>query len=402
MGIRFISDEIYHGLDYAFPAVTAARAVAERAGDQFVLEILLHDRLARRLDRGAGAAGAVRSNGCSRTCRSRCRRCRRSRPKRRSTVVHEMEDIKHGYQENRRILIAGLPNAGLTEFLPADGAFYLYADVSKFTIGQLRLRQADAGAGACRRDAGRRLRSDPRQVLYLRFSYASSTEDMQEAVARISKWLGQGGPKRGNMILPTGSHPVSEFAATIRIAERVVAKPAAKASLRARRAIVLAAFGVALLAVSAKINLPLPYVPMTLQTLVVLMIGAVYGWRLGTLTIIAYLAVGALGLPVFAGPVGGLKPLTGATAGFLSGFVVAAFVTGWFSERGWDRSMVRLFVADGHRPHRDHGHGLCVAGLRYEARRREGLVGRRHAVPGGGISEEHIGRDPGTRPARNG
>jgi biotin transport system substrate-specific component len=110
------------------------------------------------------------------------------------------------------------------------------------------------------------------------------------------------------------------------------------------RAIVLAAFGVALLAVSAKINLPLPYVPMTLQTLVVLMIGAVYGWRLGTLTIIAYLAVGALGLPVFAGPVGGLKPLTGATAGFLSGFVVAAFVTGWFSERGWDRSMVRLFV----------------------------------------------------------
>lgn len=113
----------------------------------------------------------------------------------------------------------------------------------------------------------------------------------------------------------------------------------------ARRAVVLAAFGVALLAVSAKINLPLPYVPMTLQTLVVLMIGAVYGWRLGTLTIIAYLAVGALGLPVFAGPVGGLKPLTGATAGFLSGFVVAAFITGWFSERGWDRSMVRLFVA---------------------------------------------------------
>lgn len=112
-----------------------------------------------------------------------------------------------------------------------------------------------------------------------------------------------------------------------------------------RRAVMLAAFGVALLAVSAKINLPLPYVPMTLQTLVVLMIGAVYGWRLGTLTIIAYLAAGALGLPVFAGPVGGLKPLTGATAGFLSGFVVAAFITGWFSERGWDRSMVRLFVA---------------------------------------------------------
>jgi biotin transport system substrate-specific component len=112
-----------------------------------------------------------------------------------------------------------------------------------------------------------------------------------------------------------------------------------------RRAAVLVAFGVALLAVSAKVNLALPYVPMTLQTLVVLMIGAVYGWRLGVATIVAYLAVGALGLPVFAGPVGGLKPLLGPTAGFLLGFVVAAFVTGWLSERGWDRSVVRLFVA---------------------------------------------------------
>lgn len=45
----------------------------------------------------------------------------------------EMEEIKHGYQENRRILIEGLPKAGLTRFLPADGAFYLYADVSGFT-----------------------------------------------------------------------------------------------------------------------------------------------------------------------------------------------------------------------------------------------------------------------------
>ncbi|MGY3410224.1 aspartate/methionine/tyrosine aminotransferase [Bradyrhizobium sp. GM5.1] len=45
----------------------------------------------------------------------------------------EMEEIKHGYQENRRILIEGLPKAGLTRFLPADGAFYLYADVSDFT-----------------------------------------------------------------------------------------------------------------------------------------------------------------------------------------------------------------------------------------------------------------------------
>jgi biotin transport system substrate-specific component len=109
----------------------------------------------------------------------------------------------------------------------------------------------------------------------------------------------------------------------------------------------LVALGTALLALSAKINLPLPYVPMTLQTLVVLMIGAAYGWRLGTATVIAYLAEGAIGLPVFAGPVGGLAPLLGPTAGYLAGFVAAAFITGWLSERGWDRSVPRLFVAMG-------------------------------------------------------
>jgi len=113
------------------------------------------------------------------------------------------------------------------------------------------------------------------------------------------------------------------------------------------RAVILVALGTALLALSAKINLPLPYVPMTLQTLVVLMIGAAYGWRLGSATVIAYLAEGAIGLPVFAGPVGGLAPLLGPTAGYLAGFVVAAFITGWLSERGWDRSVPRLFVAMG-------------------------------------------------------
>ena len=113
------------------------------------------------------------------------------------------------------------------------------------------------------------------------------------------------------------------------------------------RAIVLAVAGTALLTLSAKINLPLPYVPMTLQTLVVLLIGSAYGWRLGVTTVIAYLAEGAAGLPVFAGTVGGLAPLTGPTAGYLFGFVAAAFVTGWLSERGWDRSVLWLFIAMG-------------------------------------------------------
>jgi biotin transport system substrate-specific component len=99
----------------------------------------------------------------------------------------------------------------------------------------------------------------------------------------------------------------------------------------ALRAVVLIALGTALMALSAKVNLPLPYVPMTLQTLVVLMI--------------AYLAEGAMGLPVFAGPVGGIAPLVGPTAGYLFGFVGAAFVTGWLAERGWDRSVMLLFAA---------------------------------------------------------
>ena len=116
---------------------------------------------------------------------------------------------------------------------------------------------------------------------------------------------------------------------------------------RILRGAILVALGTGLLTLSAKVNLPLPYVPMTLQTLVVLMIGTAYGLRLGSATVIAYLAEGALGLPVFAGPVGGLAPLVGPTAGYLYGFVLAALATGWLSERGWDRSVPLLFMAMG-------------------------------------------------------
>jgi biotin transport system substrate-specific component len=113
------------------------------------------------------------------------------------------------------------------------------------------------------------------------------------------------------------------------------------------RAVLLIVAGTALLTLSAKINLPLPYVPMTLQTLAVLMIGAAYGWRLGGATVMVYLAEGAIGLPVFAGPIGGLAPFVGPTAGYLAGFALAAVVTGALSERGWDRSISWLFVAMG-------------------------------------------------------
>jgi biotin transport system substrate-specific component len=111
------------------------------------------------------------------------------------------------------------------------------------------------------------------------------------------------------------------------------------------RGAILIALGAALLTLAAKINLPLPYVPMTLQTLAVLVIGTVYGWRLGCATVVAYLAMGAIGLPVFAGPAGGLAPLMGPTAGYLAGFLAAAFTTGWLGGRGWDRSVPLLFAA---------------------------------------------------------
>src|SRR3954471_1126095 len=161
----------------------------------------------------------------------------------------------------------------------------------------------------------------------------------------------------------------------------------------ALRAVVLIALGTALMALSAKVNLPLPYVPMTLQTLVVLMIGAAYGWRLGSATMIAYLAEGAMGLPVFAGPVGGIAPLVGPTAGYLFGFIGAAFVTGWLAERGWDRSVTLLFAAMAGRPILLSGRGLWLAGLRPRPWRRKGVAGRPDAVRCGLAGQERAGCD---------
>ncbi len=119
------------------------------------------------------------------------------------------------------------------------------------------------------------------------------------------------------------------------------------ARLAALRAIVLMVAGTALLTISAKVQVPLPYVPMTLQTLVVLLIGASYGWRLGGATVALYLAEGAMGMPVFANTppaVAGIGYLMGPTGGFLFGFVAAALVMGFMAERGWDRSLLRVIV----------------------------------------------------------
>ena len=96
---------------------------------------------------------------------------------------------------------------------------------------------------------------------------------------------------------------------------------------------------------TAQVSVPMFPVPMTLQTLVVSMIGLAYGSRLGAATVLAYLAEGAMGLPVFANASAGIAPLMGPTAGFLWGFVGMAWLTGVLVERGLDRGFVRLFVA---------------------------------------------------------
>ena len=111
------------------------------------------------------------------------------------------------------------------------------------------------------------------------------------------------------------------------------------------RAVVLALVGSALLAISAKIQVPIPPVPMTMQTLVVLLIGATYGWRLGGATMLLYIGEGMLGLPVFANTppqVASPAYLLGPTGGYLAGYVAAAVTMGALAERGWDRSLPRV------------------------------------------------------------
>lgn len=186
-GIRFISDEIYHGLDYAFPAVTAAALSGHalvinsfskyfcmtgwRVGWMVVPEILVRpiERLQQNLSISVPALSQIAAEAAF-------------------DGAAEMEEIKHGYQENRRILIEGLPKAGLRKFLPADGAFYLYADVSDFTsdsfeFAKQMLEQANVAATPG-------LDFDPvHGRSFIRLSYARSAAEMREAVDRIAHWL---------------------------------------------------------------------------------------------------------------------------------------------------------------------------------------------------------------------
>ncbi len=114
------------------------------------------------------------------------------------------------------------------------------------------------------------------------------------------------------------------------------------------RPLILALAGAALLTLSAKLKIPFYPVPMTMQTFVVLGLGMIYGWKLGASTVILYLALGAFGLPVFAGTPEkglGLAYMAGPTGGYLLGFALAAAATGYLAEKGWDRKMVSTFLA---------------------------------------------------------
>ena len=188
--IRVISDEIYHGLDYAFAAETAARLSSDtvvvnsfskyfcmtgwRVGWLVAPEILVRpiERLQQNLAISVPTLSQIAAQAAF-------------------DGRDEMEAVKHGYEENRRILLEGLPKIGLDRFLPVDGAFYLYADVSRFTKDSIDFAKRLLEQAGVAATPG--LDFDPLHGKeFLRFCYAGSAADMREAVARIGGWLGEG------------------------------------------------------------------------------------------------------------------------------------------------------------------------------------------------------------------
>jgi aspartate/methionine/tyrosine aminotransferase len=186
-GIKFISDEIYHGLDYAFPAETAAKISEDalvvnsfskyfcmtgwRVGWLVAPEALVRpiERLQQNLAISVPTLSQIAAEAAydGRT---------------------EMEAVKLGYEENRKILIEGLPKAGLDKFLPADGAFYLYADVSRFTDDSFAFAKKMLEETHVAATPG--IDFDPvRGKNFIRFCYAGSGAEMLEAVERIKRWL---------------------------------------------------------------------------------------------------------------------------------------------------------------------------------------------------------------------
>ncbi len=119
-------------------------------------------------------------------------------------------------------------------------------------------------------------------------------------------------------------------------------------SLSLVRNIMLAITGSLLVALAAQITVPMWPVPMTLQTLAVLAVGAAYGSRLGAVTLVLYAIEGAVGLPFFAGGQAGLinpQGLILSSGGFIIGFILAAWLVGKLLEQGWSSSIVKTILA---------------------------------------------------------
>lgn len=100
--------------------------------------------------------------------------------------------------------------------------------------------------------------------------------------------------------------------------------------------------GTLVLAISSQVAVPMIPVPITLQTLIVPLIGALYGWRLGLITVLAWLGEALIGLPVLAGGAGGIQHFAGPTAGYLVSFPIIAAMTGYLAERGWNGNRAGL------------------------------------------------------------
>ena len=106
----------------------------------------------------------------------------------------------------------------------------------------------------------------------------------------------------------------------------------------------LVSAGAVVVAALAQLTIPLPLVPITGQTLGVILVGAALGSRRGALSLLSYAAVGLAGAPVFAEFSGGPASILSPSFGFVIGFIPAAFVAGWFAERAWDRRPVLAMV----------------------------------------------------------
>ena len=121
--------------------------------------------------------------------------------------------------------------------------------------------------------------------------------------------------------------------------------PTARPADALLRGAALALLGTLVLVASAKVQVPFYPVPMTLQTLAVLTLGALFGARLAAATLALYLGEGLVGLPVFAGAAAGPAYVVGPTGGYLVGFLLAAALVGWLAERGWTRGWLLALAA---------------------------------------------------------